>query len=147
MGGSNLLTLLLVCITVLAGCPGVEPGPGSSVTFNGQLNVTDGTFRMDGEITEAAGTGGFHRFENVTVYLYTEDGERIVAEHVGLLDARANVSITSERIPHYVIIDSPGFWETRNVDVDYYERQSESQFTVYTVTDRDQLPVVPKRAD
>ena len=142
-----ITVVLLIILVFLAGCPGVEPGPGTTVTFDGRVNVTDSQFHMGGQIAEQPGTSGFHEFEDVQVYLYTEDGSPITTEYVGTFDTRANVSINTTRIPYYIIIDSPSFWKIRNIEVDYYERGLDDLSTVYTATSREDLPVVPSRND
>lgn len=139
------LALALVLVTGLAGCPGAEPGPGSSVTFSGEFNVSDEGFVMDGQIVEEPGAAGLHEFHDVAVYLYTEDGTLIANEPVGTLDVRANVSITSEQVPQYVVLDSPEFWETETLDVSYYERTRNDLYAVRDATTENELPVVPER--
>lgn len=137
--------VFLALLMGLAGCPGAEPGPGTSVTFDGQVNASNGDFTMDGQIVENPGTGGFHEYQDVAVVLYAEDGELITSKQVGTLDVRANVTLTTDQVPHYIIIDSPTFWETRSIQVDYYERGADDRYTVYSATSRDELPVTPDR--
>jgi len=137
------ITLGLLSLTVLvAGCN----QPDAQMSFNGDMNTTQDGFRMDGKIIDSAGPT--QTFENVTIYFYTSDGELIKERNLGTYSGSSEqFMMTSDEIPHYIIIDSPTFWELNTVDVDYYERsESYSRYTVRTIRSRDEFPVdVPER--
>lgn len=134
--------VLLPLLMALSGCPGVEPGPGTGVSSDGQFNTTGDEFTMQGQIEEMPGTGGFHTYDNVTIFLYTQDEELITAEQVGTLDEELTVSIHENAIPYYGIIDAPDFWRTDDVNVDYY-RYQDGRYGEYPVSERRELPIHP----
>jgi hypothetical protein len=124
---------------LLSGCARTEPGTGVSIQFDGTFDTSDG-FHMDGEIETSGGVSPKESYRNVVVCLYFNETDQIVRERVGDLQAddQLSVSITSSRIPTYIVINSPDFWHPQN-EVDYYER-SDGLYTVYTVGREEDLP-------
>lgn len=100
---------------------------------------------MLGPIVEEPGTAGFHSFDDVGVYLYTENRDLIDSQAIGTLNESVSVSISSQEIPHYVIIDSPDFWRVRGVQVTYYQLADEKVYSSRVVASRGELPVTPAR--
>ena len=134
--------IIIVCLLItLAGCPGVEPGPGTNVGFSGKFAITEAGFEMEGKIAETPGTAGFHEFRNVSVQLYTKNGTLIRSFQIGTLNWSTNVSITSKQVPYYVIITSPEFWEVDNIGVDYYERTEDDLYIQRIASSKSELPV------
>ncbi|WP_152436535.1 hypothetical protein [Halosimplex carlsbadense] len=125
---------------VVSGCPTNLPS-GGYVTFNGEMNATAQGFTLNGTI-ENQGQGDVPTFRNVTVYLYTTNGSLVASKSVGELSRRTGVSMDTTAIPEFVVFDSPDFWDTESIQVDYYEyvNESERDYTIRSVGSREQLP-------
>lgn len=135
MTGKRFIQIGLVVLLLTAGCLRSEPGPGGEVGFYGEMNVSDSQYVMDGQITLGGGTTSQDAFDNVTIYLFTENGTLIETHRAGTLTGLLNVSIVSNRIPYYVIIDSPEFWEESQITVRYYYRLRSNMTRDYGVRD------------
>jgi len=133
------LVLIFIIVPLTAGCL----QPRGQIGFTGDMNVTNRTFTMNGEIVD--GSAPNPTYENVTVYLYTEDGELITQRRVGTFNRSSEpFMIQSETVPHYIIIDSPTFWELNDVGVTYYERnRAEGYYASNTIEKQAELPVDP----
>lgn len=136
-------TIILFGVLLFSGC-GMWTGPPSAIiTFDGRMDVTEEGFYMSGQI-ENQGQGTQPEFENVTVSLYHKNKTRFYSEDTGDLLRSSNISIHTDRVPHYVIIHSPQFWQkNENTAVDYYIfiNSAKSNYTVRDVSSRDELPV------
>ena len=141
-GRRSLWPVALAVLVVTGGC--VLPGePPEIISFSVGTHVTDEGFRMGGSIVNE-GQGEPTRFTDVRIYLYTANGTLLHTEAVGTLERRRNVSIETERVPEYIIVTAPGFWEHPNIDVEYLELRDESEgiYSVKGVDSRDEFPVV-----
>lgn len=118
----SAIPFIVILLIVTAGCVRTEPGRGGEVGFYGTMNATESGFVMDGQTTLGGGIPKQDEFENVTVYLFTENGTLIRSHRAGTLTGLLNVSLTTSRTPHYVVIDSPDFWTEPRFTVEYYER-------------------------
>lgn len=125
----------LAILLLTAGCVRNEPGSGGEVGFYGTMNVSDSRFVMAGQITLGGGTTNQDEFDNVTVYLFTKNGTLLRTHPAGTLTGLLNVSIASDRVPHYVIIDSPDFWRENRITVRYYYRLGPNRDRDYGVRD------------
>lgn len=140
MGRIGLAILLFT-----AGCIGNEPGPGGEVGFYGDMSVSDSRFVMDGQITLGGGTTNQDEFDNVTIYLFTKNGTLIQAHRAGTLTGLLNVSIASDQVPYYVIINSPDFWQENRITVRYYYRLESDTNRDYGVRDARSMTDYPVR--
>jgi hypothetical protein len=132
----------VVGVVLISGCGFNDQSAKGSIEYSGQIAVENGTFVMEGELVN----GGVQptTFTNVRVHLYDADKTLLRTVPVGTINGRnVSVSITSDRIPTYVIIDSPEFWSTPRVAVQYYVREETGEYFPGQATDRDDLPVPP----
>jgi len=134
---SLFIFALAVIVLLTAGCF----QQAGSIKFIGNMSVTNGTFTMEGEVVD--GTASNPTYRNVTVYLYTEDGELITQKQVGTFNGSSeSFVVQSETVPHYIIINSPTFWERNDVGVFYYERsEAEGGYASTGIRNQDELPV------
>ena len=135
-----VLALLVACLGLaLSGCS-LFTDRGGTIGLTGDINGSNG-LNYDGEIVNS-GQGDPPRFTNVSVYLYTEDGKLIHRENIGVLERRAEVSLHTDRIPTYIVIDSPQFWEM-HTEVRYYELVDRDKMIYATniTTSRSESPV------
>ena len=138
----HILILIAVVLSIaLAGCPGGPPA-GGIVGFHGELTVSDGEFHMEGEVMNTGQVSPPPEFNNVTVYLYAEDGTLIKSESIDSFEASTTITMHSQQVPKYVIIDSPDFWQY-DIQVDYWKLVTESNGTYRqeVVTERNEFPV------
>lgn len=139
---SNRASLVVVVALVLSlsGCPLESQQPGGTIQSSGDTQTTADGFRIDGEVENV---GRFNpEFNNVTMYFYRENGSLITSEHVGTVDRPAEVSATLDEVPEYIIINSPEFWQTSPITVNYYEIDDEDgSYSEHAVADRDEFPV------
>ncbi|MDQ2073256.1 hypothetical protein RBH20_11995 [Haloarcula sp. H-GB4] len=139
MYSKQILTCLVVICVSLSGCAIGNPAYNGDVEFIGDIHASNGTFVMKGEIAN----GGMKNitFKNVTVNLYWENGTRIDSIEMGSLYNSIPVNLTRDKVPKYVIIDSPEFWSTEKVEVDYYTRMDSGNYSNTIVTGRSELPI------
>lgn len=140
----SAIPLIVLLLIVTAGCVRTEPGRGGEVGFYGTMNATESGFVMDGQITLGGGIPKQDEFENVTVYLFTENGTLIRSHRAGTLTGLLNVSLTTSRTPHYVVINSPDFWEEPRFSVRYYQFMEEKgprEYGIHYAYSRQDLPV------
>jgi len=104
------------------------------------MNGTQDGFRMEGQVIDSAGPT--KTFENLTIYLYSSEGDIITQKQLGTYSGNSEpFSIQTGTVPEYIIIDSPTFWEL-DADVVYYERsEAEGGYASTTIGSRDELPV------
>lgn len=138
---TQIAVSLVVVATLLSGCAVNNPGYNGNIVFSGDMGETDGKFEMNGEITNS-GVKNI-TFDSVRVLLYHTNKTIIDEISLGALDGSAQISVEKNHIPKYVLIDSPDFWNTPKVEVDYYIRAESGDYTVHTATDRSQLPISP----
>jgi len=137
MNRRTILGLLASMLIVLSGCG----GPAVDVGFHGGFNTSNRTFTIQGQITDAAQRG--NQLDNVTVYLYTEDGRRLNCTNIESFRYESQrFTLTASDPPKYIIINSTEFWEYNNVDVDYHFRRGD-EYPQRPVGSRSELPVTP----
>lgn len=141
-----LLLMVVVVVLATSGCMRVEPGPNAPtiINFYGEMNATDSGFTMDGQILMGGALPDQEVFEDVTVYLFTENGTLIKSHVAGDLSKPVNVTITAEKTPYYVIVDSPDFWSESHIKVEYYRRLDSNvnrDFGEVEIRSRDEYPV------
>lgn len=121
----GVLMALLLVIT-LAGCS--TSANHHSVYFSGTVEAEDGQFIMDGNVSVGIGAAPDATFDSVTVVLYDENKEEIRRVPVGELSTTPPpltqpINITADRIPEYVVIESPDFWTSdATLSIIAYER-------------------------
>lgn len=118
-----LFMLVVILVLLIAGCS-YPTGSGVEVTFYGSMNASEATFTVDGSLQSEGGISDLNAFQNVTLYLYAEDGTRLAFRELGDLEANAgrldvSVSVPLSTPPTYVIFDSPDFWRG-DASVVYY---------------------------
>jgi len=137
----SISVVCLIFALLLAGC-GAEP---VSIDISGEFNMTERGFRLDGEISEAGTTGGKDVYRDVVVCLIDENGQilnRTQPQNMRLSQGEKNVTVSSDRVPKYVIIHSPDFWDVPDVSVTYYTRISDGEgFRSHVVQNAEELPV------
>ncbi|MFD1514162.1 hypothetical protein [Halomarina rubra] len=141
------LTMLLVLLfVVVSGVPWWYEGWNTpdTIAYNGNFSTENGDFSLNGTISNNKIQSDPPTYHNVSVYLYSESGRLLGTTDVGTLEYSANVSITTDERPHYIIIDTPDFWESSNVDVSYYKAEPTGEYTERGVTARADLPVRPQ---
>lgn len=113
--------LIVLAVIVLAGC--ATSGTFHTIGFSGAIGIQDGTFYMNGSVSVGIGAAPEQTYRNVTVALYDDEKEAIETVPVGTMSTDADrapntrpVNLTSERIPTYVVLESPDFW-TDGVDL------------------------------
>lgn len=147
------IVCLTLCVAVgVSGCsllPKVEDQPVISLDQK-RFEVNNSTFSLEGRLMDPGPHTGY-TFRNITVYLYSANESLILAKQVGTMelnegpDKLPRVSVESDRIPEYIIFDSPDFWGTAGVE--YYERNEQGEFgPAKIVYNRSDLPVVPPPA-
>lgn len=120
------VTIALVVVTILTGCS--MSATSHSVYFSGTTEVEEDQFVMDGNVSLSIGAAPDATFEEVTVALYDENKEEIRRVNVGELTTNRaphaqRINITTHRIPEYVVIESPDFWQSdATVYVNGYKR-------------------------
>lgn len=137
--------VIVVLLIAISGCP---QGTGGEIDFEGEINATEDGFRLDGEVSNSGLTAPVHR--NVTLYLYTPNGTVIAVDELGTLNESNSlgVSMRTERVPKYVVINSPDFWQHEgSISVDYYVHDEDWQDEPYgayvprSIDSKDEFPV------
>ncbi|WP_436932371.1 hypothetical protein [Halosimplex halobium] len=129
----------VVCLAILSGCPSSD---GGQIVFVGESNSTESGFELTGAVTNSEVAEPTHR--NVTLYLLTANGSTIASEHLRTLreDTRLNVTIRTDEVPTYVIINSPNFWTHERISVSYYEvEDGGSVLNQEMIGSKDEFPV------
>jgi len=118
--------LLFGCVALVAAAgiylvvfsTAISPGSETAVEFDGQFEIDEDRFHMRGVIIPVPSTEP--GIDNISVYLYSEDGELLEKRPVGKLNSGVNTSIRVETAPKYVIVDSPDFWTRSDIETLYY---------------------------
>lgn len=129
--------LAVVCLSVVlmtAGCIGGDPPPKTEIAYSGSFNVSNDSFRMVGAVTE----NGYHpdkkTYRGIMVCFYSDRGELLFKTPPKTMNEtrRTSVSVTLDRVPKYVIINSSGFWSAERVQrVAYYGMMTNGGEPVY----------------
>jgi hypothetical protein len=113
------------------------------VVLNGQPSIQSNTFHFKGTLSaEAHRTDSSYKFNNISIILYNQDKQIIDRISIGSLTSEPgentiNITITSDSIPAYVVVESKDFWN-KSVDVNIKAwRQSDSEFIQYWITSQD----------
>jgi hypothetical protein len=141
------LAIILAALLILAGCASKQQQ--HSIGFDGEVNYTDDTFTIDGEIYVNSGSAGPQSYPNVKVVLYAANKSRLDAIPIGPMSAynesgdapvRRTIKIKRSYRPTYVVIESPGFWrDDRAVPVDAFEWEPNmSAYDRYGVSNPDE---------
>jgi hypothetical protein len=143
---STRTIVLFVCTALLvfgAGCEQLEHTPEPRVKFDGNITASDGSFEIEGHFYRSVGNENV--YENVTVHLLDERGERIESVQLGTLDERLPVLVSSSSIPAYVIVDSPDFWQQDNFAVEYFEYKDGKgvSYDLQWASNRSEFPAQP----
>lgn len=145
-----LASFLVTSLPALGGC--YTDSVEASVVFSGELSTSNESFTMNGTLVDTAPTTDWERFENLGIYLYDEERALIQSVDVGSFQREEPVEIRAVRVPTYVIVYSPDFWEHGlvqipgdDVEVAYYERTGE-HYREDLVSERGDLPVVPRES-
>lgn len=132
---------LLIAVGLLTGCSMWEES-GGAITFNGKLTASSDGFVMDGEIINSGQVTPPPEFPNLTVYLFAANGTLIEANNLGTMQSEVSVTITSNKIPKYVIIYSDKFQRYDDIDIGYYEYVPEDNiYAEHVVGSKDEFPV------
>lgn len=133
---------IIACIFVFTpGCGYVPRGDEIHVGFDGSFDVSESEFKMEGTLHTGGGAPEQDRFRDVTVKLYTKDGSLIYSENLGdwqVRQKRLNVSIETDKVPHYVVIESEDFWDEK-VQVEYFVRK-DSDYAIEYASSKSELP-------
>lgn len=150
MRSDKRLPLLVVALLVAtSGCQWYTSTTmqGTSIDFEGSLNVSETGFTIEGKILNIAQEGDQRTFENVSVYLYDENKTVIDSVHFDQLGTESpRFSLQSRNLPEYIIIYSDEFWGTDEFEVKYYTRidtEREIPYDPEWAASKDNLPVVP----
>lgn len=138
------LLLALIVVSGLAGCF-LEPSGSPQVVFVGETGVSDGRFVMEGELDLGWGQERVE-YQDVAVCLYGADGAMFRSVSMGSVPPERRVSIRSDRIPEYVVVHSPDFYD-ESVSYFYYEREvsgSTVGFVERSIGHPSELPVDPR---
>ena len=137
----------LLAITVLLALSGCAEGGGGEIAITGsQINATDSRFALNSTV----GYASLIRptYHNLTVYLFTANGTVIAAEHIGTLKEgqHPRVTMQTDQIPKYVIVNSPEFWEYDEIGVWYWKNidSPDHPNVIYgerVVSSREEFPV------
>lgn len=118
-----------LCFTFLvltAGCIGfTDPGKGVDIAFSGSFNVSDSTFELEGDISRGGGAGGKETYRDVVVCLYSENNSLMDKSDPRDIDGdskRISVSLVTDSVPTYIIINSPDFWDVSDHRIAYYTK-------------------------
>jgi len=133
------LALIVPLLLTLSGCS----GPTIDVQFEGNINSSNETFAMQGHITERSQAAP-ERLENVTVYLYADNGTILNSTTFESIEGGKSreFTLTASEHPKYIIINSPQFWEFNDPDIEYHVRQN-GGYPSRAIVSRGELPVTP----
>lgn len=138
MNTKILFAAVLIVSVTLSGC--VPRGDTVRIEFNGSFDVTESGFHMEGYLTTEGGIPDQDSYRDITARFYTRNGRLLHEEALGDLgaDEQLNVTVSLSEVPHYVIFESPDFWQ-ESMGVEYYER-TDSGYTVSHATSPSELP-------
>jgi len=141
MNRPALITVLLLVSIAVSGCN----QPAGNFEFKGELNASDGSFSMEGHIDDDGAKE--IRWENVSVYLYDQNGSVLNRTNVGPIgpveSESREFSLTSDRRPKYIIIYSPEFRAYENMAFPYYVWEGD-RYGGERVEEASELPITPQ---
>lgn len=129
----------MMIVVSIAGCAYVDPGyPDRTVIDPAvQINKTQSNYYMNGTIQIEGALSGKEEFRNVMVCFYSEEKTIIQKTQIGDMDTKKgymNVSVSIERVPEYIIVNSSDFWEVSGMQVNYLaDKEINNQKIVYRV--------------
>ncbi|QCC52026.1 hypothetical protein [Halapricum salinum] len=140
---------LVAIVIVTSGCQWYTSTStqGTSIEFEGSFNVSEGDFTIEGQIVNYAREGEQHSFEDLRVYLYSENETVLNSTRFDRLETRSpRFSLSASKLPEHIIIYSDGFWQIDEFKVEYYshtEMESSIPYDPDFATSKDELPVIP----
>jgi hypothetical protein len=100
-------------MVVLAGCVMSEPKRNGPVIYSGELEASNGSFTMDGEIVLNGVRADEVVLEDIVVCLYTDENrllETTEPTDMGRHQVSIPVSLTTNAVPKYIVYNSSDFW-------------------------------------
>ena len=137
-----VVSVLCCFLLVSAGCVRVHPPRDSktAVYYHGSFNESGPQFVMSGSVGIGVRLPAQNSFENLSICLYSRDGDLVHAERLGNWNLEPqNVTIVTDEVPQYVIIDSPYFWDGK-IRVEYISRTNDSLYDSQYAFSREELP-------
>lgn len=139
------LPVVVVAVAVAAaGCGFVPQEPAHAIDFDGTVERSDGTFRMDGQVEVDAGAAPTRNFTDVSVVLYGAPGEVLERVHLGTMSTDSSVApkrrpidVVRDLSPEYVVVESPDFWDGGRTAVVAFRWNGE-RYEEYRVESRDE---------
>ena len=137
--------VVFALVLLVSGCaiPGTETAPGVTVLFVGDMERTDGNFSMEGDLSLSAAFPDRESYRNVTLSLCTKDGRVFETRQLGTLptDEDLPVSVSTDRVPYYVVFESRDFWTENEFIVHSYKWYPEDEvYGIVVVGSRSDLP-------
>lgn len=133
----SLVAFTLLAATFLSGC--TTSANHHDVEFAGDIEIQNGQFVMDGNVSVSIGAAPDTTFRNISVVLYNDHKEVIRRSSVGDLSTHGPpqsqpINLTTDTIPSYVVIESRDFWQSdTDVYVSGYKRSSnEDRYEEYS---------------
>lgn len=141
-----VIVVSLMAAASLSGCF-VEGGEGGTLDFEGEIDISNENFTMNGHLEYDGGALTADSFRDIVIELYAEDGTLLHREPIGEMtnaNEQLDVSISLATVPYYIVIDSPDIWGGKT-GVPYYVR-SESRpmgYEIHHINERSELPIIP----
>lgn len=144
------VSVCLIFILLVVGCIGGEPRTDypPEISLDGPMNASDDEFHLGGVIQEQGGTAYQNTYHDIVVCLYAEDGEKLhttTPVEINPSQRRVNISVTTDVVPKYVIVNSPDFWKHPDVQVTYYFKTTFQGETAYQAERIGQHKSLPKQ--
>lgn len=141
-------------LPLLGGCFVDGPVSHPIISYEGDFDTTSQEFVLDGRVVNEGDAPESGPFDSVGVYLYDGEKRLLDSQSVGRLEGSASVSLSSSELPKYVVIYSPGFWDSdslldwnsEKVVVDYLVR-ADGYFSTDSATSEEELPVAPEPSE
>lgn len=111
------------------------------------MNATADGFRVDGDIQEGGGVTQKNAYRDVVVCLYGGQKQKLYESTPVDLESpktEAHISITTDTVPAYVVLNSTDFWDVPDISVVYYVRTTvdgETEFLGKFAYSPEELPV------
>lgn len=138
---SRVLVAIVVLVLVV-GCT-YPTQSHHEVHFDGSVERVNGSFQMQGQVDISVGAAPTRTFTDVRVILYGQNETIVEQMPLGTMSTNASiaprqrqVNITADRLPKYVLIESPDFWDG-NLPVVAY-RWTGERYKTYFVNEPDE---------
>lgn len=141
-----IVILIIVSAVSLSGCF-IDPGEGGTIQYDGNFTGENGSFAMDGEVQLLGPNPPQNNYENISIYLYSNETELLYSRSLGGIENSSTdlpVSISLRTHPKYIIIYSEDLWDGKT-QIGYYVRdpRAANGYRYERTTERSQLPVAP----